>query len=131
MSSEPKPHARLQAVHASFILPHGDNKDWDTRISIAVAKDGVAIARHDDFAGTTEFPDPGSYGPYAIPVQTPVTVANYRGSETTVIITPNGNDRVIWNVRIDATFEDGIVLSSESGNIILDQDNRTHRFRNP
>lgn len=111
---------RLQSITVRFTLPKGDNKDDNTRLGITVRSGAVAIAQKANFADSEEFNDPGNYGPYPLEVQTSVTKAAYRGSTTTLTITPQGgarHDTIIMNTIVEAKFSDGMVLTSESGTL--------------
>ncbi|MBI2823959.1 MAG: hypothetical protein HYX69_04620 [Planctomycetia bacterium] len=110
----------LESVTVRFTLPDGDNKDDNTRLAIRITKGDVAIAKNDNFADGDEFSDPGNYGPYNLQVQTKVSKDVYRGSTTTLTITPQGgagHDTIVMNTIVDARFSDGTVLTSESGTV--------------
>src|SRR5437868_1893559 len=114
--------ATLDRASVTFILPDGDDRDHDTRTSIQLKKqDGTAIAGDGDVAPGQHFKDPGTYGPYNLPVQTPVTLAIYKGGFCEFTIQPNGHDHWITNVVILAHFTDGTIVHSESGVVGLDQ----------
>jgi hypothetical protein len=110
--------ATIKSVVVRFVLPRGDNKDDNTRLACKIQKDDVLIASNPSFAGDKEFVDPGEYGPYPLKIKTKVTKAQYRGSKTTLTITPvggRGHDTIIMNTIIEAKFSDGSTLTSESG----------------
>ena len=112
--------ATLESVTVRFTLPKGDNKDDNTRLAIHVRKGDIAIAKNDNFADGDEFNDPGNYGPYPLEVQTKVAKDVYRGSTTTLTITPQGGAghyTIVMNTIIDARFSDGEVVTSESGTV--------------
>jgi hypothetical protein len=121
--------ATLDRAGVTFILPDGDDRDHDTVTSIQLKKqDGKAIAGDGDVAPGQHFKDPGTYGPYNLPVQTPVSLADYKGGFCEFTIQPNGHDHWITNVVILAHFSDGTIVHSESGTVGLDQDHNSMRF---
>ncbi|HYI95913.1 MAG TPA: hypothetical protein VEX68_20395 [Bryobacteraceae bacterium] len=125
------PLPTLQSATVRFEMSNGDNKNKDTHLALAITKEALAIARIDDFAGDQEFGDPGNYGPFSLIVQPGITKEQYRGSTTRLTVAPSGQDRVILNTLIDARFSDGDVLTSQSGVLSVDQDNRILEFKNP
>src|ERR1051326_1917104 len=119
----------LDRSSVMFVLPDGDDRDHDTGTSIFIKKqDGKAMAGDPNVAPGQHLKDPGTYGPYNLPVQTPVTLADYKGGFCEVIISPNGHDHWITNFVILSHFTDGTIIHSESGTVGLDQDNTTLRF---
>ena len=72
--------------------------------------------------------DPGTYGPYPLPVQTPVTPQMYKGGSCEVTIQPVGHDHWITNFVILSHFTDGTIVHSQSGTVGLDQNQNTLRF---
>lgn len=120
----------LIGVTVMFVLPDGDDRDHDTRTSFQLKRqNGTAIAGDPDVAPGQHMADPGTYGPYKIPVQDQtVTQADYKGAFCEVTIQPVGHDHWIFNAVILATFSDGTMIHSQSGFIGLDQDQNAIRF---
>jgi len=121
--------ATIDRCSVIFALPDGDDRDHDTVTSVFLKKqDGTAIAGDPNVAPGQHLKDPGTYGPYNLPIQSPVTLSVYKGGFCEVIISPNGDDHWITNFVILSHFDDGTVIHSESGIVGLDQDNNTLRF---
>lgn len=119
----------LDRASVTFVMPDGDDRDHDTRTSIQLKKqDGTAMAGDGDVAPGQHLKDPGTYGPYNLPVQTPVPITVYKGGFCEFSIQPVGHDKWITNVVIVSHFSDGTMVHSESGTVSLDQDHREMRF---
>jgi hypothetical protein len=128
----PAIEAVLRSIQVFFVLPNGDDRDFDTAIEIQITKGNLVLASHGNLAGGIKFADPGKYGAYSLTVSsTSVTKAVYKNSTVTMRITPNGNDRWITGLILEATFSDGQVHRSEFSPTVLDQDNRIASFQNP
>jgi hypothetical protein len=123
------PAATIDRSSVIFALPDGDDRDHDTITSVFIKKqDGTAISGDPNVAPGQHLKDPGTYGPYNLPIQTPVTLGVYKGGFCEVIISPNGHDHWITNFVLLSHFSDGTVVHSESGIVGLDQNNTTLRF---
>lgn len=130
-TNTPKPEPTLESVQVRFVLPGGDDKDFDTAVAVQIIKGNILIASNDDIASNMKFADPGSFGPFDLAVQPSITKAIYSESLVRVSITPVGNDT--WNSRIIvvAKFTDNSQIKKEYGPFILDQDVRQTQFKNP
>lgn len=123
------PNATLDRVAVLFVLPDGDDRDSDTGISVFLKKqNGTAAAGDPNVAPGQHFKDPGTYGPYNLPVQTAMTVAEFKGGFCEVVISPNGHDHWVFNAVLLSHFTDGTIVHSDSDTVGLDQDHRTFRF---
>ncbi len=124
--------AQLNKSAVTFVLPQGDNKDFDTRVRIYVKKkDGSIIAQNENVAPGQPFPDPGTYGPYDLNIiNANSTNVEFSDGKSELQIQPVGNDRWITNVKISMGWSDGLTAACESGNIIVDQDVNTARWSN-
>jgi hypothetical protein len=120
----------LASLEVTFDLPKGDNRDHDTRTNVEISRSGSLIARANDVAHDVEFKDPGAYGPYRLNILVAARKDLFIGSTTTVTVFPNGNDRWITKVRIDARFSDSSVLSCSSQVLIVDQNANVGQFSN-
>jgi S1-C subfamily serine protease len=123
--------AVLQSVNVTFVLPPGDDKDFDTSVAISITKGAMNVAANNNIASGVKFSDPGNYGPFSLSVAQPVTKSLYKNSLVTMVINPNGNDRWITSLLIEARFSDNQVVKSQFGPVVLDQDNKTILFQNP
>jgi hypothetical protein len=125
-----KATAVLDRCSVMFVLPDGDDRDHDTGISVFLRKqDGKAMAGDPNVAPGQHFSDPGTYGPYNLPIQTAnIAVADFKGGFCEVIISPSGNDHWETNIVILSHFTDGTVIHSQSGHVGLDEEHTTLRF---
>jgi hypothetical protein len=104
----------LTEVRVEFDLPHGDDRDHDTRTAIRIMKGDIILAAEDNVAPGMHLSDPGHYGPFNIPVRVPISKGEYYGSKTVVEDFPNGNDTWITHVIIIARFSNGEELRTVS-----------------
>lgn len=127
---KPKLEPTLESVQVRFVLPPGDDKDFDTKVAVQIFKGNILIASNDDIASNMKFADPGSYGPFELEVQPSITKAIYSDSMVRVSITTVGHDT--WNskVIVVAKFSDNSQVKKE-WQFILDQDVRQIQFQNP
>jgi hypothetical protein len=121
----------LQSVRVSFILPPGDNRDVDTGVAVSIAKGSLVLAGEDNLAPGVAFADPGNYGPFNLIVRQGITKSTYKDSTVTLTISPNGNDKWVTGLVIEATFSDNQVVKSQFVPTTVDQNNRTVSFQNP
>ena len=135
--------AVLQSVRLD-LSTHNAGKDGDTRLDVFIDNrvNGSVFSRivdaPDIFSGQS-FDDPSTksitwtVGP-GTPQITPIAMADIVLPQVTIGITPNGRNRWIFDYRVTFTFTDpanadgkGLVFSSSTGGVILDQDNNLHR----
>jgi hypothetical protein len=122
--------AKLTGVKIRFTT-HNDNKDFDTRLNVSV-KNKVNIflsqdlAEGIDLAHDVEFVDPSTHGFDLALQDSSVTVRDLGLPIVNIDITPNGNDRWIFDYTVSLGFDDGKTFSSTTTGVILDQDNRHH-----
>jgi phospholipase C len=135
--------AVLQSVRLD-LSTHNAGKDGDTRLDVFIDNrvNGSVFSRivdaPDIFSGKS-FDDPSTksitwtVGP-GTPQITPIAMADIVLPQVTIGITPNGRNRWIFDYRVTFTFTDpanadgkGLVFSSSTGGVILDQDNNLHR----
>ncbi len=116
--------AQIYKATVTFVLPSGDDRDYDTVTQIIVrGANGKVIAENDNVAPGQHLSDPGTYGPYGLSVLDPnATVADFTGGQSQLIIHPNGNDRWITNNIILIYWNDGNGATCQSHTIIVDQD---------
>lgn len=121
--------ATLERSSVTFVLPDGDDRDHDSQTSIQLKKqDGTAFSGEDNVAPGQHMKDPGTYGPYNLPVQTEVDQMVYKSGFCEVTHRPNGNDDWIVNIVIRSRFTDGTIVVSQSGVVRLSRDNGVMRF---
>jgi hypothetical protein len=109
----------LTRVTVEFDLPHGDDRDHDTRTDVTIRNDAFVIAQHGDVAHDQHLADPGHYGPYEIPIVHPVSKSEYQNSKTVISDFPNGHDTWKTFVWVRAHFSDGSELLTKSGFLVL------------
>jgi hypothetical protein len=116
--------ARIYKATVTFVLPSGDDRDYDTVTQIIVRKaNGSVIAENDNVAPGQHLSDPGTYGPYALSVvDATTTPAEFEAGSSQLIIHPNGHDRWITNNIIYLYWDDGEGATCQSHTIIVDQD---------
>ncbi len=122
--------ATLNGVKIEFST-HDDNKDDDTRLDVSV-KDrkniflSQELAAAQDLAHNVEFVDP-SVHEFDLPLSSQnVTLESLNIPVVEIGITPNGNDRWIFDYKTSLTFDDGNTFTAGQFGVILDQDNRHH-----
>jgi S1-C subfamily serine protease len=130
-TGKPKPEPTLESVQVRFVLPTGDDKDFDTAVAVQITKGNIVIASNDDIARNVRFEDPGNYGPFDLAVQPSITKAIYSDSLVRVSITPVGRDRWSSRIIVVARFSDNSQVMKEYGPFVLDQDVRQTQFKNP
>jgi hypothetical protein len=128
----------LKKAVITFIMPEGDDKDTDTKVSVSVSSKfnnqfDLTLASRNDFAGTDTWEDPGGKEyTYELSAATGTKLSQISGDvKTRITINPNGNDTVKFNYRLILVFDDddpntpASELKQERENITLSQDNRT------
>jgi hypothetical protein len=131
MRAQADENAVLTGVSVTFSMPKCDDRDHDTKIDMWIEKNNGRFASAFNIAPNQHFDDPGSYGPYPLSVEVPVTKAYFRGSLTKLSITPRGKDTWCTNIQIKGYFSDGQVLTSSSGAVIkVSEANRQMQFVN-
>jgi hypothetical protein len=121
-------NAKLTKVSITF-RTHDDNKDHDTRLSVAI-KNKVSVflsqelASGDNLGGDKEFKDPGSESFDLVVKSSNITLKDVTLPLVNIHIEPNGNDRWIFDYTVTLNFEDGSVFTSKKDGVILDQNNK-------
>jgi|ERR1039458_9509951 hypothetical protein len=115
--------AQIYKATVTFVLPSGDDRDFDTVTQIVVrGANGAVIAENDNVAPGQHLVDPGTYGPYALSVvDANATPSDFAGGQSQLIIHPNGHDRWITNNIIFIYWNDGNGATCQSHTIIVDQ----------
>ncbi len=147
----PTSTATLQSVTLDLATHNGgddpdqdDGKDGDTRLDVSIGNrvDGSTllpiVQALDIFPGQT-FDNPSArsvtwvVGPDT-PQITAVAMADIVLPVVAIVISPNGNDRWFFDYRLTFTFTDpanadhkGLVFSTTTTGVVLDQDNNVHR----
>jgi phospholipase C len=133
----------LRKVTLDFVT-HNDNKDGDTRLDVAIvnrldATSSTAIAVGFDLFSGEEFTDGGPVHSVSWPSDdgnltlNEIDLADMVLPEVNITISPNGNDRWIFDYRVTFEFADPddfeekhVRYSSRTSGVILDQDNNKH-----
>lgn len=128
----------LKKATITFIMPEGDDKDTDTKVSVSVSAKfnnqfDLTLASKNDFAGNDTWEDPGGKEyTYELNAATGTKLSQISGDvKTRITINPNGNDTVKFNYRLILVFDDddpntpATELKQERDGITLSQDNRT------
>jgi hypothetical protein len=119
----------LNAVNVTFELPKCDDRDSDTRIEMSVASGGSAIASNASVAPAIHFNDPGSYGPYDLPLQQTINKSDWPATTTSIHITPRGNDTWCTKIHVDALFSDNTHIKTNNCSVVkISEDNRDYSF---
>src|SRR5262249_48182959 len=86
---------------------NGDDKDWDTKLTITIEKGPDQFAKVQDIVGG--FPDPSDTGPFGLQIQGVNSKADLRDATTTLQIVAVGNDTWQFNYFLELTYSDGSV----------------------
>jgi hypothetical protein len=128
----------LQSGRIVFSLPKGDDKDDDTIVDVFVTTKydnqfDIQLASKVGFGNGQVWEDDGQHSySYELDVATVDLTQIDPNVRTTIRIHPNGNDRVVFNYRLELVFDDGdpqtaeVTLTQERGTITLDENNTTY-----
>jgi len=127
----------LKQAKITFIMPEGDDKDTDTKVSVSVTTKfnnqfDLTLASRNDFAGNDTWEDTGGKE-YSYDLNFSGVKLSQINTDVKAIITinPVGNDTVKFGYRLILIFDDDdpstppVELKQERGDITLSQDNRT------
>jgi len=128
----------LKKAVITFIMPQGDDKDTDTKVTVSVTSKfnnqfDLTLASRNDFACNDTWEDPGGKEyTYELGAATGTKLSQISGDvKIRITINPVGNDTVKFNYRLTLVFDDGdpntppAELKQERDGITLSQDNRT------
>jgi len=104
------------------------DKDFDTGVAVQIVKSNLLIASNDNIGNNVKFTQ-GSYGPFDLEVQPPITKANYSDSLVRVSITRVGHDAWSATIIVVAKFSDNSQVKKE-WQFIVDQDVRQTQVKN-
>jgi hypothetical protein len=128
--------SKLKKAVITFVIPEGDDKDTDTKVSVRVSAKfnnqfDLSLASLNDFAGDVTWEDPGGKE-YAYELN----VSSVRFDQVSgdvkvrISINPVGSDTVKFGYRLVLTFDDDdpktdpTVLTQERSGITLSQNAR-------
>src|SRR5262249_32799780 len=111
-------------------MPSADCRDYDARIALEISNGDVEAARNDNLAPGQTFRDPGTYGPFHVPVTTPLSEGDYLQSLTKITYVPTKRERWITDVVISAKFSHGITYVSHSGVVVFEHTANALEFKN-
>lgn len=130
----------LKRAKITFIMPDGDDKDTDTKVSVSVttkfnSQFDLTLASRDDFAGNETWEDTGGKEyPYELNFAGLKLIQINSDVKTTITINPVRNDTVKFGYRLILIFDDDdpstppVELRQEKSGITLSQDNRSYTF---
>jgi hypothetical protein len=119
----------LVSVNITFQLPKCDDRDHDTLTKAWVTQGNTVIAENDNVAPGQQLGDPGTYGPYSLPLQNTISKSAWAGTVTHIHIDPVGHDTWCTEFLMDALFDDNSHVKSNNCSVVkISEANRDYQF---
>jgi hypothetical protein len=110
-------------------MPKCDDRDRDTNIQMSVVNGGTTFAENDSVAPGVQFNDPGTYGPYDLPLQNTISKTGWPNTKTNIHITPVGHDTWCTKIHLDALFSDNTHIKTNNCSVVkIFESNRDYSF---